>query len=212
MERELRQTLQAVRDTLLSKPVSPQVEAPADINLHYCGYVAETVVEQLPEDMDVEILEDGGRGYAHTWIRYNGRHYDAECIEGVADYRDLPFFRRHPEAANRVVPSTVDPSTLRNRGGKTLYPAIFSTDSEPEHVVFGHTDYWPHAVAGVILGLLLVLAGLAGEWTIQASVLRDTALTDALIFDLKVLGGLIALVSPIVFFSSLPGRWNCLAG
>lgn len=28
----------------------------------------------------------------HVWVYYNGKHYDAECPEGVSDFRELPFF------------------------------------------------------------------------------------------------------------------------
>lgn len=125
MAEELERILQEVRDKLLSNPVSPRVEDPADINLHYCRYVAETVVEKLDSDFDVEILVDGGRGFSHTWIAHGGRHYDAECVEGVTDYQNLPFFQRHPEAAIHMEPDTTDMEKYRNRGKKPLYPEIF---------------------------------------------------------------------------------------
>lgn len=116
--------LRAVRDKLLEQPVSPRVETPADINTHYCRYVARTVVDRVGDDVDVRIVEDGGRGYAHTWLVHDGRHYDAECVEGVDDYRDLPFFQRHPEAAVHLEPGDVDLATLRNRAREPLYPDL----------------------------------------------------------------------------------------
>lgn len=122
MSEEVIQALREVRETLLSNPVSPRVETPADINRRYCRYVAETVVDRVGDDHDVQILEDGGRGFVHTWIRHDGRHYDAECIEGVTDYRNLPFFQRHPEAVVHVEPGDVKQSTIRNRGKGPLYP------------------------------------------------------------------------------------------
>lgn len=30
----------------------------------------------------------------HSWIQYEGRHYDAECPAGVQNLFDLPFFSR----------------------------------------------------------------------------------------------------------------------
>ncbi len=39
------------------------------------------------EDWDVGL--DG-----HFWVTGDGLHYDAECPEGVEDWRDLPFFLR----------------------------------------------------------------------------------------------------------------------
>lgn len=122
MPEALERALWDVRDTLLSKPVSPRVDDPEDINKHYCRYVAETVAERVDDQYDVRILEDGGRGFAHTWIAVDGRHYDAECIEGVEDYTELPFFRRHPEAAIRVEDATTAHADIRKRGVVPLYP------------------------------------------------------------------------------------------
>lgn len=203
MADKVKRTLRDVRDKLLSNPVSPRVEAPADINLHYCRYVAETVEEELSEDMDIEILEDGGQGYAHTWVRSHGRNYDAECIDGVEDYRNLPFFQRHPEAANRVVPATVDPAALRNRNRGALYPVFLSPDSTGAEGADG-VPYWCHAIAGVLIGVLLLVIGLAGEWAIEAQILRDTAFLYTMFYDIEILGKLIALLTPIVFFLLLP--------
>lgn len=122
MPDEIERALRDVRDKLLENPVSPRVEEPEDINIHYCRYVANSVAERVGDRYDVQILEDGGRGFAHTWIAIDGRHYDAECIEGVDDYRGLPFFRRHPEAAVHVEPGTTGQADIRNRGTEPLYP------------------------------------------------------------------------------------------
>lgn len=37
------------------------------------------------------------QGY-HCWIQFNGKHYDAECPDGVVNFFELPFFRRWLEA------------------------------------------------------------------------------------------------------------------
>jgi len=34
---------------------------------------------------------------SHCFIEYEDRYYDAECPEGVDDWRDLPFFQRCAE-------------------------------------------------------------------------------------------------------------------
>jgi hypothetical protein len=34
----------------------------------------------------------------HTWVFFEGRHFDAESPEGVKDWRQLPVFRRAEEA------------------------------------------------------------------------------------------------------------------
>lgn len=118
------QILREVREELLSNPVSPRVANPEDINIHYCRYVAETVAERSGDEYDIQILEDGGKGFAHVWIAWDGRHYDAECIEGVTDYTELPFFQRHPEAVIHAEPGTADQEIIRRRGIEPLYPDL----------------------------------------------------------------------------------------
>lgn len=206
MAGELRRALREVRYKLLSNPVSPRVEELADINLHYCRYVAETVDNQVSDKLDIEIIEDGGQGFVHTWLRYDGRHYDAECIDGVDDYQNLPFFQRHPEAAIHVEPGTTNPAAIRNRGSEPLYPDIFTAEATETGVRVGTTDYWVQAVAGVIIGVLLLLIGLTGEWAIHEQVLRQSALLQVLFYDLEIFGELIALVSPIICFILLPAQ------
>ena len=189
--------LREVRDTLLGEPVSPRVEAPADINHHYCRYVAETVAGRI--DDDVQILEDGGRGFVHTWLYSDGRHYDAECVDGVVDYRDLPFFQRHPEAAVHVEPGTVDPASLRNRGGAPLYPEALSPDAPGGlRRTVSATDL-QYAAAGVLLGVVLFALGWGGEWAIDGHLLLRTAELRTLFLDLEIVGELLVLVSPVVF-------------
>lgn len=207
MSAELQQALREIRQTLLSKPVSPRVESPGDINLHYCQYVAETVAQQVSHD--VQILEDGGKGFAHTWLRWNGRHYDVECIQGVDDYRDLPFFQRHPEAAIHVEPGAVPTARLRERGRDPLYPEPLTRDGPRSENSIGRLDYWVQAVAGVVIGGLLLLVGLAGEWAIHEHLLRDSATLAVIFYDLELIGELIAIVSPIVFFVLVPAtEWQ----
>lgn len=163
---ELREAIREVRDTFLTEPVSPRVATPRDINLHYCRYVAETVANDVAGAADVEILEDGGRGFVHTWIACDGRHYDAECIDGVADYRDLPFFKRHPESAIHVEPASTDPSRVRNRGRRPLYPPMF----DPVRSHGQRSDrrgYRRLATAGSVLGLGLLILGAMGTWSVH---------------------------------------------
>lgn len=124
MSEVLTEAIREVRETLLSHPVSPRVETPQDINLHFCRYVAETVADRVGDEIDIQILEDGRHGYAHTWISHDDQHYDAECPEGVDDHRELPFFQRHPEAAYHVESGSADQAVVRHRGSRSLYPNI----------------------------------------------------------------------------------------
>ncbi|NIX19685.1 MAG: hypothetical protein GWN07_07540, partial [Actinobacteria bacterium] len=183
---------------------SPRVETPRDINLHYCRYVAEAVLDRLPDDAPVRILEDGGRGYVHTWLFHDGRHYDAECLDGAPDYRDLPFFRRHPEAAVHVEPETADPAALRQRGREPLYPAVLSRRAGGGPKSFD-IRYWRWALGAFVLGASLFAVGLAGEWAV-AHRLLGPGVAPRLFLDLELLGEVIVLVGPVVFFVLLPAH------
>lgn len=44
------------------------------------------------EDIDTMVI--GG----HFWISHEGKHYDAECPDGVKSFFDLPYFQRQIEA------------------------------------------------------------------------------------------------------------------
>lgn len=204
MQGELQKALQDVRHTLLSNPVSPRVNTPDDINRHYCHYVAQTVTNRLDDDIDVKILQDGGRGYVHTWIYHDGSHYDAECVEGVTDYRNLPFFQRHPEAANNVETDAAKRATIRQRGSQPLYPEAITFDSRSDPCRISWTMYWRYTLVSLLLGVLLIVAGLSGEWAIHRHLIRQSARLQTLFIDLEIIGELLLLVSPIIFFVLLP--------
>ena len=206
MAEEIERTLREVRDLLLSEPVSPRVEVPADINLHYCRFVAETVAERVDDAIDLEILEDGGRGFVHVWVAHDGRHYDAERVEGVTDYRDLPFFQRHPEAAVHVEPGTVSPATIRQRHKGPLYPESVGIDPSSGSDRVPTAIYWKYALAGLLLGGALVAIGLSGEWALHRHLLGRSAQLHTLFVDIEIIGELLLLVSPIVFFVLLPAQ------
>jgi|GEM_PF-4377940 len=203
MSEEVQRALRDVRETLLSNPVSPRVDDPADINRHYCRYVAETVADRL-DDEAVDVLEDGGRGFAHTWIAYDGRHYDAECVEGVADHRDLPFFRRHAEAAVQVEDGRESHATLRHRGGAPLYPTALTPDP-PTGVNWAPSDR-RCALLGVLLGVLAYVVGVGGVWAIHRHLVAQTAVLQVLFVDLKILGVLAVLVAPVLFLVLRPAH------
>ena len=49
------------------------------------AYLAERCTENYIEDPNLP---------GHCWIEHDGRHYDSETPQGVADWRDLPIFVR----------------------------------------------------------------------------------------------------------------------
>lgn len=184
--------------------MSPRVEEPRDINLHYCRYVAKTVAEAV--DDEIEILEDGGRGFVHSWLYHDGRHYDAECIAGVEDYHDLPFFQRHPGAAVHVEPETADPPRLRKREISPLYPER-GDPGLPEPVGLPiSTEYWPYGVGSVLVGLLLAGFGFGGNWALHGGLIRPSTLLQTIFVNTEIIGLVIVFVAPVVFFVLLPGQ------
>lgn len=47
-----------------------------------------------PEGFTWQTLDDVGFGY-HVWLTSGGRHFDAECPEGVDSFFELPLFKRY---------------------------------------------------------------------------------------------------------------------
>lgn len=70
------------------------------INDGMCGDFADDLMMQFPEVTELcstphGIFEFTGNFPAHFWVRVNGEVYvDAEAPWGVADWRDLQFFKR----------------------------------------------------------------------------------------------------------------------
>lgn len=206
MTGDLERVLREERDKLLSNPVSPRVDTPTDINRHYCRYVAETVVERVGDELDVEIIEDGGRGYVHTWVHHDGRHYDAECVQGVDDYHHLPFFERHPEAAVNVEPGAVDPAALRRRGLDPVHPAGPAAGATTHADREDAATHVKLTIADMAVGIALFGLGLLGEWVARRSVLDHAEPLRTLFVDVELLGEFVILMSPIVFLLILPAH------
>lgn len=65
-----------------------------DINNGFCADWATLVWEQFREVNIVNDEEMGAKEYSHTFLEYKGLYYDAECIDGVEDWTQLPIFLR----------------------------------------------------------------------------------------------------------------------
>lgn len=61
-------------------------------------------------------------------------------------------------------------------------------------------------VAGVIIGVLLLLIGLTGEGALHEHILQQSGSLQMLFYDLEIVGELLVLVAPIVFFFLLPAH------
>lgn len=71
----------------------------ASVNAGMCEEFAEALSAQLPGSEVVyteNYVDWGSAAYpgGHAWVCYEGRFYDSECLEGVSDWRSLPFFLR----------------------------------------------------------------------------------------------------------------------
>lgn len=70
------------------------VYTPAEINNGYCRMFIADVVDYLGNPDDV-VRHDASD--VHSWIEYDGRHYDAETPRGVPEACQLPIWNRFPE-------------------------------------------------------------------------------------------------------------------
>lgn len=72
--------------------------SPAEINDGGCSEFAHAAWEFADQSEEVEVIDDEndlGRGeYTHTFICFRGRYYDAEAVEGVERWEELPHFVR----------------------------------------------------------------------------------------------------------------------
>ena len=98
---DFRSILRETRDDFIAdlRSVCPRAPITAQhINNGECADFATIVWERMGRIEAVEILDDtdfnGNEHYAHTFLRYQGRYYDAEAIEGVDTWDALPIFVR----------------------------------------------------------------------------------------------------------------------
>jgi len=69
---------------------------------------------------------------------------------------------------------------------------------------YGDLGYPTLTKRAFLLGTALFVCGLAGEYAVRAAELRVPAWEETLLFDLIVVGLLVAFLSPIVFGVILP--------
>lgn len=86
----------------------PREEWPSAINCGWCGLFAEVVVERCVEAGILDAFECDSADRLAQEIRvrrgvtFGGRHYDAEALEGVDDWPELPCFDRWKTQIVRV--------------------------------------------------------------------------------------------------------------
>ncbi len=89
---ELRKIIETVNLDFENRGVTPY-----QINNGYCNEWADTVFEEMAKtDSIVEEWETiwGFSECSHSFIRVDGRFYDAECTMGVNNYMELPIFSK----------------------------------------------------------------------------------------------------------------------
>jgi hypothetical protein len=84
---------------IIKKLVAEWDKDPYDINNGDCEPFAIEVIKRMGGYQDVlfELTSDNFVEDRllpdHVWVYYKGRHYDAECPEGVDSWKDLPLFQ-----------------------------------------------------------------------------------------------------------------------
>ena len=73
------------------------VKTVEDINNGYCKQFAKGVKDVAVDGVRIRThdFDETYSSFAHAWIEFNGKHYDAECPEGVENPEELPFFKRN---------------------------------------------------------------------------------------------------------------------
>lgn len=62
-----------------------------DINNGYCGIFADYVLYIFSKSEDI-VPHWVDKPAPHAFLEYEGRYYDAECLDGVKRWQDLPIF------------------------------------------------------------------------------------------------------------------------
>jgi len=107
-EKEFQAILIEERDLLLERMTAdlkyPMAITTWDINNGHCDEFVEAVLHRgdVPDLWDV--TSDWDKCEAdHIFLKWNEKFYDAECIEGVEDYHDLPIFKNQGKTREEVL-------------------------------------------------------------------------------------------------------------
>lgn len=100
-----KEILIAASDTLLKEMTGksgvPQPPTTWDINNGWCEEFVQAVLDIVPDAE--EAVDDGENEVGHSFILRRGKYYDAECVEGVDDYHDLPIFKNQGKSRAEVL-------------------------------------------------------------------------------------------------------------
>jgi hypothetical protein len=73
------------------KQENPRLTDPTVVNNGYCAEFAIEVGSLVP---NVVYWSNMTEGCEHVFVEHGGRFYDAECLQGVANYNQLPIWQR----------------------------------------------------------------------------------------------------------------------
>lgn len=79
--------------TIIQETIDRWGMDPIDINDGWCDKFADEIVEQLDGAELAHNIDAVDNEHVHFWVAYRDKCYDAECLDGVTDYHDLPFFQ-----------------------------------------------------------------------------------------------------------------------
>lgn len=100
-----------------------------------------------PPNVDLDLIDDE---INHTWIYYNGKHYDAEVPNGVKNWYDIPLIKRMFERKNKM--SHLQENILRikqvmginesytNRLRRLLHRVDYSVDHDIQDYLANYDD------------------------------------------------------------------------
>ena len=92
---KITETIQKINAIFNAKGITPHA-----INNGLCEDFAMMVIEQMGgysselEEVATESFDGANDLPGHVWIYYQDKFYDAECPQGVKDWRELPIFKR----------------------------------------------------------------------------------------------------------------------
>lgn len=81
----------------INKLVKEYNKNPYDINNGGCEGFMGSIIGRMggySRDLTCGTPDFDSRWPGHYWIEYKGRYYDAECPNGVSDWRKLPIMVR----------------------------------------------------------------------------------------------------------------------
>jgi hypothetical protein len=93
-KKQFQEKLVEIRDSMINSDFPTNFR---EINNGYCADFATIVWRSFDCHPDVCIFNDeelGSVEYTHTFLKFQRIYYDAECVEGVKNWNQLPIFIR----------------------------------------------------------------------------------------------------------------------